>query len=248
MSHRNCVVREKPLILTLLYAARNFQSRKLFTALREYCRNSVLDVGGYDFYLTAKRQGVPFTRWTTLEKSSCATPPIAESSFCLVQGDGCNMTQFQDCQFDTVLCLQVLEHVFDPVKMVNECKRVLRQGGFAIFLVPQTSVLHMVPHHYCNFTRYWILEAMQGAGFRVVSLTPIGGRWQSTASHMVYFFLQSLRCPGFTIPGESRGPLFYLLFPFMVIWALINIPVCLLLSLGDLREEANNHLVVAQRP
>jgi hypothetical protein len=44
-----------------------------------------------------------------------------------------------------------------------------------------------------------------------------------------------------------RGPLFYVLFPFMVLWALVALPVCLVLSLGDLEEEPNNHLVVARR-
>jgi hypothetical protein len=42
--------------------------------------------------------------------------------------------------------------------------------------------------------------------------------------------------------------LFYLLFPAQVVWAVVNIGVSLLLSLGDLAEEPNNHLVVVRRP
>jgi hypothetical protein len=33
----------------------------------------------------------------------------------------------------------------------------------------------------------------------------------------------------------------------MVLFALVAFPVCLFLSLGDMREEANNHLVVVRR-
>jgi hypothetical protein len=33
----------------------------------------------------------------------------------------------------------------------------------------------------------------------------------------------------------------------MVIWALVNIGVCFFLSLGDLTEAANNHLVVVRK-
>jgi hypothetical protein len=45
-----------------------------------------------------------------------------------------------------------------------------------------------------------------------------------------------------------RGPLFYVLWPFMALFAVLAIPVCLVFSLGDLAEEPNNHLVVARRP
>ena len=34
----------------------------------------------------------------------------------------------------------------------------------------------------------------------------------------------------------------------MCAWAALSVPICLLLSLGDLTEEPNNHLVVARKP
>jgi hypothetical protein len=34
----------------------------------------------------------------------------------------------------------------------------------------------------------------------------------------------------------------------MFAWVLISLPMCLLLSLGDLAEEPNDHLVVARKP
>lgn len=38
--------------------------------------------------------------------------------------------------FDVVLCNHVLEHVNDDIKAMNEMRRVLRPGGFAILQVP----------------------------------------------------------------------------------------------------------------
>jgi hypothetical protein len=38
-----------------------------------------------------------------------------------------------------------------------------------------------------------------------------------------------------------------LLLPLQALWVVINVLVCLGLSLGDLAEEPNNHLVVATR-
>ena len=50
-----------------------------------------------------------------------------------------------------------------------------------------------------------------------------------------------------TTAENRRGPLFYLLLPVMCLYAAVSVPVCLLLSLGDLSEEPNNHLVVARK-
>lgn len=236
----------KPLLMRCLYLARNFRSRPLFRALQRYVRGNVLDVGGWDFVQTAIQKGVPFDRWVTLEPSEAKLPAVDDNRWSFVQGDGCAM-KFPAESFDTVLNIQVLEHVFEPIVMVQEIARVLRQGGHAIFLIPQTSVLHMAPRHYYNFTRYWIIEVMERAGLTIVDLQPLGGLWSTIASHLVYFFPKSMGVQGF-VTGLPRSAGFFLLLPFMVLYALICLPLCLLLSLGDLPEEANNHLVVVLKP
>lgn len=48
---------------------------------------------------------------------------------------------FEPETFDAVFALEVLEHVFDPIKVLKEIKRVLKKGGYAIFLVPAESLL-----------------------------------------------------------------------------------------------------------
>lgn len=48
---------------------------------------------------------------------------------------------FKNNTFKAVVALEVLEHVFDPEKVLSEIKRVLVPGGYAIFLVPSDSVL-----------------------------------------------------------------------------------------------------------
>ncbi len=148
--------------------------------------------------------------------------------------------------FDTVLNMQVLEHVVRPIAMVSEIARILRPGGHAIFLIPQTSYLHLTPHHYGNFTRYWIQEVMPEHGLEIIELRPLGGLWSSMFSHSIYFFLHSLRIRAFRT-SDKRPLLFFVLFPFMTVFALISMPFYLLFSVGDLTEDANNHLVVVRK-
>src|SRR4029079_6172109 len=126
----------------LLYFARDLRSRALFAALEERSRGRVLDVGGGDFFLTARARGIPFESWTTLEPSAGRAPRIDDPRFLEVAGDGCRM-EFEAGSFDTVLAIQVLEHIFEPIRLVEEIGRVLRPGGHAILLVPQTGTMHL---------------------------------------------------------------------------------------------------------
>ena len=59
--------RPKSIVVRALYRVRDFRSRALFRALRRYSRGSVLDVGGWDFVVTAIDRRVPFDRWTVLD-------------------------------------------------------------------------------------------------------------------------------------------------------------------------------------
>ncbi len=231
----------------LFYVARDIRSRRLFLSLQSYCRGVVLDVGGWDFYRTALAKGISFDRWTVLETSEQTVAECEDERVHIVISDGCNMA-FDDESFDTVLNVQVLEHVFEPTVMMREMCRVLKPGGHLIMLIPQTSTLHMIPHHYYNFTRFWIKEAISRNGLEQLELQPLGGIWSSMASHLVYFAFQSLRIGSMSSKEFRRPVLFYPLYPFMILFALVAFPICMMLSLGDLTEEPNNHLVVAQKP
>jgi SAM-dependent methyltransferase len=49
---------------------------------------------------------------------------------------------FDDASFDAVICLEVLEHVPDPFRAVNEIKRVLRPRGRLFLTVPFLTSYH----------------------------------------------------------------------------------------------------------
>lgn len=51
---------------------------------------------------------------------------------------------FKNNFFDAVFCLEVLEHVDDPIKVLKEVKRILKTGGYAVFLVPSDNKLFKI--------------------------------------------------------------------------------------------------------
>jgi len=55
-------------------------------------------------------------------------------------GDAQNL-KFKTNMFDAVFCLEVLEHVYHPTKVLKEFKRVMKKGGYGVFLVPSDNLL-----------------------------------------------------------------------------------------------------------
>lgn len=46
---------------------------------------------------------------------------------------------YEDSFFEAVFCLEMLEHVDNPIKVLSEIHRVLKRGGYAIILVPSDN-------------------------------------------------------------------------------------------------------------
>jgi ubiquinone/menaquinone biosynthesis C-methylase UbiE len=51
---------------------------------------------------------------------------------------------FENNSFDSVFCLEALEHVANPIKVFNEFKRVMKKGGYGVFLVPSDNNLFKI--------------------------------------------------------------------------------------------------------
>jgi len=54
--------------------------------------------------------------------------------------------------FDSLLCLEVLEHCTNPFELSREIMRVLRPGGAAVISAPMNYVIHEHPGDYWRFT------------------------------------------------------------------------------------------------
>ncbi|SRR6266581_7929880 len=89
----------------------------------------------------------------------------------------CDITAIpeQDAAFDAILCSEVLEHVPDPTKALDEFARLLKPGGKLILTAPFASLVHLAPYHYCSgFSRYWYEHHLPLRGFQIEELTPNG--------------------------------------------------------------------------
>jgi SAM-dependent methyltransferase len=235
------------LVTSIRYRGRNYRYRSVFDVLRRHTRGSVLDVGGGSFVDDVIDAGVAFDSWTVVEPHAADLPKPRDPRVRAMVGDGCAL-DLPDDTFDTVLSIQVLEHVFEPMRMMSELRRVARPGAAIIVMVPQTANIHHAPHHYQNLTRYWLDEAARRLGLEPVEYHALGGAWSTIASRLLLQYPTAFGVDGYAHPGVRRGWRFWALFPLGAVVSAVTFPLAMLLSVGDLEEEANNHLAVFRKP
>ncbi|MEJ1237887.1 methyltransferase domain-containing protein [Chryseolinea sp. T2] len=97
---------------------------------------------------------------------------------------------------DVVLSNQVLEHVINPEKAVNEVFRVLRPGGFIVGSVPHISPVHLEPYDFRRFTDLGVQKLMMDAGFSEIEVFGNGSIYRAFAFSMAMDWMLSSRRPG----------------------------------------------------
>ncbi len=77
-------------------------------------------------------------------------------------------------EFDTVVCLNVLEHVRDPLRALRNMRAALRPGGRLVLYVPQGqwlySSLDEVLGHRCRYGKEELSQELRDSGFRLERL------------------------------------------------------------------------------
>lgn len=161
---------------------------KVFAMLRErLTEGNVLDIPcGSGAFLRRLREG-PYRGWG----ADIAYHPAIPAETAFVVADMNERLPFEDAYFDAVVSIEGIEHIRRPFDFVNECKRVLKPGGWLILTTPNISALrsrwrwlltgfhnkgncpldetHPLPRHHINLLSYPQLRyILHTAGLRIV--------------------------------------------------------------------------------
>src|SRR5690606_30025728 len=96
---------------------------------------------------------------------------------------------FQSEMFDSALCTEVFEHIFNLEEILNEINRVMKHGGKMIVNCPFVWNEHEVQHDFDRYTKFALESMLKKAGFEVVEYSK-SGDFISTITQLItlYFF------------------------------------------------------------
>jgi SAM-dependent methyltransferase len=152
-------------------------------------------------YVAHDQPGVPYdTDGVVRVRSDLTAIPLPEGSF------------------DAILCTEVLEHVEEPLRALDELSRLLRPGGRLLLTVPAASRTHRVPtHFYGGFAPDFFEHSLVGRRFSLDRLVAIGNWSEYMAQELsrIPYILRhetSLGAVG-SLLGVATWPLFRIAVP-----------------------------------
>jgi SAM-dependent methyltransferase len=99
---------------------------------------------------------------------------------------------FDDNSFDSVLSTQVLEHVPNPMEILNEIARVLKPGGYVMVSVPFSQEEHEVPYDFYRFSSYAIADMFNNADLKIIEYKKLTRGIKAIISTITFYIFRTV--------------------------------------------------------
>lgn len=116
-----------------------------------------------------------------------------------------------DESIDTVVMLEVMEHLRHPREALQEIARVLRPQGSLLLTMPFLYPMHDAPHDYQRLTIHGLARDVEAAGLRVDALLPALGSAETAG------LICCLALGGMSLRAVQRRSPSVLLLPLAII-------------------------------
>lgn len=150
-----------------------------------------------------------------------------------------------DNSCDTVTCFQVLEHLPEPIKALEEMRRVLKKNGRIIISTIQFYPLHDEPYDYYRYTKYGLSHLLHH-----VNLVELKHREEGNVFTLIFqslniylmFILKNM------VKSDKRKIIALLLAPFFLsITTFLNLLTFVFLALDKKSRFGIIHTLVAEK-
>jgi SAM-dependent methyltransferase len=91
----------------------------------------------------------------------------------------------KDRSFDAIICIEVFEHLPNPILAIKEFSRLLPKGGHLIITAPFCSLTHFSPYHfYSGFNKNFYIKNLEAFGFEIIEIIPNGNYFEYIAQEL----------------------------------------------------------------
>ncbi|THU39465.1 class I SAM-dependent methyltransferase [Niastella caeni] len=196
------------------YIVMHYLIDALKMAINKYAKGNVLDIGcgNKPYELFFKDKIYSYTGCDVIQSDKNKVDVICEAT----------KLAFADEKFDTVFSTQVIEHVSDPFKMLQEANRVLKNDGLIIVSAPFCWELHEEPYDFYRYSKYGLKAMFEQKGFEVLEITANGGKWAAIFQmniNMVYSTFKTRKWPIRILKGIFINLHFTALLNRFALWA-----------------------------
>lgn len=101
--------------------------------------------------------------------------------------------EIEDRFADTIVALNVLEHLYNPQLFLKETYRLLKSDGTLILHIPFQWWVHEAPHDYFRYTPYGLRYLLNNAGYEDILIQPASGFFTTIFMKINYFSLKALK-------------------------------------------------------
>ncbi len=133
----------------------------------------VIDLGGHKsssyFSLLKTKNPVEVVNLDSTQDGVHKTSSKADYVFDLE-----NLFPLESESFDNILCINVMEHIYNYNNLLAESFRILKRGGATYFSVPFFFNVHSSPNDYFRYTRSALVRIFEEHGFTDVVVTELG--------------------------------------------------------------------------
>jgi ubiquinone/menaquinone biosynthesis C-methylase UbiE len=87
--------------------------------------------------------------------------------------------------FDAIMCIEVLEHLPNPIQAIKEFSRLLKPKGNLIITAPFCSLTHFAPYHFSTgFNKYWYEKHLSDYDLNIIEITENGNFFEYLAQEV----------------------------------------------------------------
>lgn len=150
------------------------------------------------------------------------------------------LEKIKDSSFDSILCIQTLEHLRYPYELLKEFRRILKPGGKLFLTTNFLFQIHMAPNDYFRFTKYGLMMLGKESGFMVKKIEEQGGIF-----HLLSYLISTLPLKIFFKKSKFLSAIYLVIFAIPII--ILNLLAIFLDNFDKEKALTINYEVVYQK-